>query len=219
MPLRLFGANLVTLKPKENAITTITVIQNRLFKSWKLLNISALIRSVKTPTSYIDVRHLLVPAFVPNLHSSGLPSFKLPANSSIFYSVCREKPSGDAVLADRSTLSTSLDSHPDPSSACPESSATRHLAAPVPTELINPVLTVHSVSDSVRKWLTVAAGLSKARLSLLVVSTAVVGCTLAASTTLASPVFLAHPVQTVVCLAIGTGLISAAANTVNQVSK
>ncbi|KAF5398651.1 Protoheme IX farnesyltransferase mitochondrial [Paragonimus heterotremus] len=207
----------VTLKPKGDAVTTTTVIQDRLFKSWQLLNIAAFIRSIKTPPSYIDVHHLLAPAFVSDLHSSGLPSSKLPMNSSIFYSACREKPSGDAVLANRSALSSSLSSHPDPRSACPDSSVMRNLAAPVPTELINPVLTVHSVSGSVRKWLTIAAGLSKVRLSSLVVSTAVVGCTLAASTTLASPVFLAHPVQTAVCLAIGTGLVSAAANTVNQI--
>ncbi|KAF8570521.1 hypothetical protein P879_05773 [Paragonimus westermani] len=209
----------VTPKPKGDATTVTAVLQDRLFRSWQFLYISVFIRSVETPTSYVNVRHLLIPAFFSDLHNSGPSSFKLPLNSSLFYSVCHEKPSGDAVLANRSALSASLGSHPDPRSACSEPSAMRNLATPVPAELIDPILTVHSVSESVRQWLTIAAGLSKARLSLLVVSTAVVGCILAASTTLASPVFLAHPVQTAVCLAIGTGLTSAAANTVNQVSK
>ncbi|VDP91957.1 unnamed protein product [Echinostoma caproni] len=66
-------------------------------------------------------------------------------------------------------------------------------------------------------FLPIVAGLSKARLSGLVVSTAMVGCALAASTTLATPAFLLHPYSTLLCLAMGTGLTSAAANTINQV--
>ncbi|KAA0194770.1 Protoheme IX farnesyltransferase, partial [Fasciolopsis buskii] len=65
----------------------------------------------------------------------------------------------------------------------------------------------------------VVAGLSKARLSGLVVSTAVVGCALAAPTSLVTPEFLLHPYQTLICLAVGTGLTSAAANTINQGTK
>ncbi|TPP56323.1 Protoheme IX farnesyltransferase mitochondrial [Fasciola gigantica] len=63
----------------------------------------------------------------------------------------------------------------------------------------------------------IAAGLSKARLSGLVVSTAIAGCALAAPTSLVTPEFLLHPYQTLICLAIGTGLTSAAANTINQI--
>ncbi|KER21384.1 hypothetical protein T265_10288 [Opisthorchis viverrini] len=76
---------------------------------------------------------------------------------------------------------------------------------------------VPTFPQSLTRSFEVAAGLSKARLSLLVVSTAVVGCVLAASTSLTSPLFLAHPYRTLLCLIVGTGLTSAAANTVNQI--
>ncbi|GAA57665.1 protoheme IX farnesyltransferase mitochondrial [Clonorchis sinensis] len=94
---------------------------------------------------------------------------------------------------------------------------------PPVTSSVCPVLTspeqilVPTIPQSLNRSLEVAAGLSKARLSLLVVSTAVVGCVLAASTSLTSPLFLAHPYRTILCLIVGTGLTSAAANTVNQI--
>ncbi|CAL8069128.1 unnamed protein product [Calicophoron daubneyi] len=70
---------------------------------------------------------------------------------------------------------------------------------------------------NLKAQLFIAAGLSKARLSCLVLFTAVVGCGLAASTSLTSPLFLDHPIRTIICLALGTGLTSAAANSVNQI--
>lgn len=78
-------------------------------------------------------------------------------------------------------------------------------------------LIVPTLPHFLKRRLEVVAGLSKARLSLLVVSTAVVGCVLAASTSLTSPLFLAHPYRTLLCLIIGTGLTSAAANALNQI--
>ncbi|CAH8860293.1 unnamed protein product [Trichobilharzia szidati] len=68
-----------------------------------------------------------------------------------------------------------------------------------------------------KHYSSIAAGLSKARLSGLVVSTALVGCGLAASTSLVSPEFLEHCYRTTCCLAVGTMLTSSAANSVNQI--
>ncbi|CAH8532415.1 unnamed protein product [Schistosoma turkestanicum] len=64
---------------------------------------------------------------------------------------------------------------------------------------------------------SIAAGLSKARLTGLVVSTALVGCGLAASTSMVSPEFLEHCYSTTACLALGTTLTSSAANSINQI--
>nr|VZI16041.1 unnamed protein product [Spirometra erinaceieuropaei] len=65
--------------------------------------------------------------------------------------------------------------------------------------------------------ISVCAALSKARLTGLVVSTALAGCTLAAPTSFASEAFLAHPAAMMFALALGTGLTSASANTINQI--
>jgi len=68
-----------------------------------------------------------------------------------------------------------------------------------------------------RQWPAVFAALSKARLTGLVVSTALAGCALAAPTPFATAtVFLSHPGTSLLGLCVGTGLTSAAANTVNQ---
>ncbi|XP_018652628.1 putative protoheme IX farnesyltransferase [Schistosoma mansoni] len=68
-----------------------------------------------------------------------------------------------------------------------------------------------------KHYASIAAGLSKARLTGLVVSTALVGCGLAASTSMVSPEFLENCYSTVICLALGTTLTSSAANTINQI--
>ncbi|CAH8600590.1 unnamed protein product [Heterobilharzia americana] len=68
-----------------------------------------------------------------------------------------------------------------------------------------------------KHYASIAAGLSKARLSGLVVSTALVGCGLAASTSLVLPEYVEHCYRTTMCLALGTMLTSSAANTVNQI--
>ncbi|BHF82895.1 Protoheme IX farnesyltransferase, mitochondrial [Sparganum proliferum] len=69
----------------------------------------------------------------------------------------------------------------------------------------------------VHHTISVCAALSKARLTGLVVSTALAGCTLAAPTSFASEAFLAHPAAMMFALALGTGLTSASANTINQI--
>ncbi|KAK4468271.1 hypothetical protein MN116_008424 [Schistosoma mekongi] len=68
-----------------------------------------------------------------------------------------------------------------------------------------------------KHYASIAAGLSKARLSGLVVSTALVGCGLAASTSMVSSEFLEHCYRTTICLALGTALTSSAANSINQI--
>ncbi|TNN06276.1 Protoheme IX farnesyltransferase [Schistosoma japonicum] len=68
-----------------------------------------------------------------------------------------------------------------------------------------------------KHYASIAAGLSKTRLSGLVVSTALVGCGLAASTSMVSSEFLEHCYRTTICLALGTALTSSAANSINQI--
>lgn len=89
-------------------------------------------------------------------------------------------------------------------------------SAPIGANFIH-LLTIHNLLLSWKQAADIAGSLSKFRLSTLVVCTAVVGCTLAASTSLAIPSFLAHPYLNILLLALGTGLTSASANTINQI--
>ncbi|VDK20378.1 unnamed protein product [Taenia asiatica] len=67
------------------------------------------------------------------------------------------------------------------------------------------------------KWMSVWAALSKARLTGLVVSTALAGCALAAPSPLVCEAFLAHPATSLLALGVGTMLTSASANSINQI--
>ncbi|TGZ69772.1 hypothetical protein CRM22_003552 [Opisthorchis felineus] len=141
-------------------------------------------------------------------------------------------PSGSAEQAQSKRLGASISQIPFTPTSMPRSAtdlystpdSRERMDTDLPiTSSVCPILAspeqilVPTFPQSLNRSLEVAAGLSKARLSLLVVSTAVVGCVLAASTSLTSPLFLAHPYRTILCLIVGTGLTSAAANTINQI--
>uniref|UniRef100_A0A5K3EPB4 Protoheme IX farnesyltransferase, mitochondrial n=2 Tax=Mesocestoides corti TaxID=53468 RepID=A0A5K3EPB4_MESCO len=70
---------------------------------------------------------------------------------------------------------------------------------------------------SLARLVGVCAALSKARLTGLVVSTALAGCALAAPTPFACEAFLSHPAASLLALGVGTALTSAAANAINQI--
>lgn len=89
-------------------------------------------------------------------------------------------------------------------------------STPCPTT-VDLVLTQPPAVLLFKHYASIAAGLSKARLTGLVVSTALVGCGLAASTSMVSPEFLENCYSTTICLALGTTLTSSAANSINQV--
>ncbi|VDP32126.1 unnamed protein product, partial [Schistosoma margrebowiei] len=89
-------------------------------------------------------------------------------------------------------------------------------STPCPTT-VDLVLTQPPAVLLFKHYASIAAGLSKARLTGLVVSTALVGCGLAASTSMVSPEFLENCYSTTICLALGTTLTSSAANSINQI--
>ncbi len=95
-------------------------------------------------------------------------------------------------------------------------------AEPPPTavamvEQKNVTTLIQTKKRSLSHFVGTCAALSKARLTGLVVSTALAGCALAAPTQFACEAFLAHPATSLIALGVGTGLTSGAANTINQV--
>ncbi|VDM23040.1 unnamed protein product [Hydatigera taeniaeformis] len=85
------------------------------------------------------------------------------------------------------------------------------------TEALSPVSRSERGSVGLVNLVGVWAALSKARLTGLVVSTALAGCALAAPSPLVCEAFLAHPATSILALGVGTLLTSASANSINQV--
>ncbi|KAM7533705.1 hypothetical protein Aperf_G00000124867 [Anoplocephala perfoliata] len=71
--------------------------------------------------------------------------------------------------------------------------------------------------QSLVSWMSVWMALSKARLTGLVVSTALAGCVLATPSPLVCEAFLVHPATSLLALGVGTTLTSASANSINQI--
>ncbi|VEL44038.1 unnamed protein product, partial [Protopolystoma xenopodis] len=105
---------------------------------------------------------------------------------------------------------------PSPGSDPPLSPILSHVPTLATATLSIPPL---SWSDWQAAYISIATGLSKFRLTSLVVTTALAGYALAAATPFASEAFINNPLTTGLFLALGTGLTSAAANTINQVGK
>nr|CDS26648.1 protoheme IX farnesyltransferase [Hymenolepis microstoma] len=94
--------------------------------------------------------------------------------------------------------------------------STTVLGKPVQSKLLTPARCTQK-PQSLVGWVGVWAALSKARLTGLVVSTALAGCALAAPSPLVCGTFLAHPAASLLALVIGTTLTSASANSINQI--
>ncbi|KAH9277879.1 Protoheme IX farnesyltransferase, mitochondrial [Echinococcus granulosus] len=83
--------------------------------------------------------------------------------------------------------------------------------------VLSPISRTGRKRISLVKWVGVWMALSKARLTGLVVSTALAGCALAAPSPLVCEAFLAHPAASLLALGLGTTLTSASANSINQI--
>ncbi|VDO07162.1 unnamed protein product [Rodentolepis nana] len=94
--------------------------------------------------------------------------------------------------------------------------STTVLKKPVQSKVLTPARRTQK-PQSLIGWIGVWAALSKARLTGLVVSTALAGCALAAPSPLVCGTFLAHPAASLLALVVGTTLTSASANSINQV--
>ncbi|VUZ52398.1 unnamed protein product [Hymenolepis diminuta] len=98
----------------------------------------------------------------------------------------------------------------------PFSPSTTILEKPTQSKVLTPARRTQKPRSLVG-WIGVWAVLSKARLTGLVVSTALAGCALAAPSPLVCEAFLAHPAGSLFALVVGTTLTSASANSINQI--
>uniref|UniRef100_A0A183SVJ4 Protoheme IX farnesyltransferase, mitochondrial n=1 Tax=Schistocephalus solidus TaxID=70667 RepID=A0A183SVJ4_SCHSO len=147
--------------------------------------------------------------------STTLPDRRISVLAEIFLTDCSES------ISPASSISNVLPCQPSESLIGPGAEA---LERDPSVRQLPPHTVYLAASPAVRRpdrliqhTISVCAALSKARLTGLVVSTALAGCTLAAPTSFASEAFLAHPAAMTFSLALGTGLTSAAANTINQI--